>query len=486
MIQLRDVSFTYAGSNQPTLRSVNLSFQPGERVLICGPSGCGKTTLALVMCGLLGKEKPQAYEGEIHVDGLDVSSTPPAILAKHVVLVTQNPELSFCTLTVRDELAFGQENLAVPPKEIEERSYAALRAVQAEALIDRWLDELSGGEQQKIAIAAALAMRPEALILDEPTSNLDPLAAASVADALEALSAAGATIIVIEHHPAALSEWAHRLITIEDGVVVSDKPFSMPASPRWPQAVQPVADAETLLESAGFSAGYGESWTLNMPAFNLRAGELLAVLGANGAGKSSLLLALAGLLKPKGGSILSWGNALESQALSQRARFIAAVFQNPDRQLFCQSVWEEAAYASRNFGFTEAWFTERVSTALRDWDLLDKRDQHPYRLSYGQKRRLNLAAVMPHAPRVLLLDEPFTGQDPTRCAALMEKICAFAHAGGAVVVATHDVEAAFACASRILFLENGMVQVDDVPWEAKRKLAEFGYNGWLQMHEVAA
>ena len=484
MLSLHAVNYTYPGADTPTLRDVNLTINAGERVLISGPSGCGKTTLALALSGLLDGDVADGLKGDIFINELDVRRTPRARLAREVVLVTQNPELSFCTLTVRDELAFGQENLEVPPSEIEANSLAALRAVGAEHLLQRWLDELSGGEQQKVAIAAALAMRPRALILDEPTSNLDPEAAGAVALALETISSAGTTVVVIEHHPQALSFWARRLVHMQAGQIIEDAPFRLMPEPILPPAFLPQADAEVLIQSDGFTAGYDGKPVINVGAINLRAGEFVALLGANAAGKSTLLLALAGLLKPLQGFICHNGFDLAEQPLSQSARFSAAVFQNPDRQLFCQSVMQECLYASHNFHIDAAHANAAAQVVLQEWDLWEKRAEHPYRLSYGQKRRLNLAAVLPHAPRVLLLDELFTGQDPAQCAALLEKVVAFTRAGGAALLVTHDARAAFTCASRVLFLENGRLLVDAAPKAAQEYLLKLDKHAWLPREEL--
>lgn len=484
MLSLRAVSFTYPGADAPALRDVNLTINAGERVLISGPSGCGKTTLALALSGLLGGDADDGLQGDIYIHELEARSTPRARLAREVVLVTQNPELSFCTLTVRDELAFGQENLEVSPSEIEANSLAALRAVGAEHLLSRWLDELSGGEQQKVAIAAALAMRPRALVLDEPTSNLDPEAADAVALALDTISYAGTTVVVIEHHPQALSSWARRLVLMQAGQIIEDAPFCLMPESILPPAFLPQADAEVLIQSDGFTAGYDGKLVLTLGAFSLRAGEFVALLGPNGAGKSTLLLALAGLLKPLQGSLFHNGVNLAGQPLSNSARFAAAVFQNPDRQLFCQSVWQECLYASRNFRLDASRAGTAAQAVLQKWDLWEKRAEHPYRLSYGQKRRLNLAAVLPHDPRVLLLDELFTGQDPAQCAALLEKVVAFTRAGGAALLVTHDARAAFTCASRVLFLENGRLLVDAAPKVAQKNLRQLGKQAWLPREEL--
>ncbi len=484
MLSLRAVHFTYPGADAPALQDISLTINAGERVLISGPSGCGKTTLALALSGLLGGDAADGLQGDILIHELDARTTPRARLAREVVLVTQNPELSFCTLTVRDELAFGQENLQVPPLEMEANSLAALRAVGAEHLLERWLDELSGGEQQKVAIAAALAMRPRTLILDEPTSNLDPKAAEAVALALDTISFAGTTVVVIEHHPQALNGWARRLLRMHAGQIVEDAPFHLIPEPLLPPAFQPPADAEVLIKSEGFTAGYDGKSVLTLGAFSLRAGEFVALLGANAAGKSTMLLALAGLLKPLQGSIFHNGLDLAAQPLSQSARFAAAVFQNPDRQLFCQSVMQECLYASQNFHIDAAHANVAAQTVLQKWDLWGKRAEHPYRLSYGQKRRLNVAAVLPHAPRVLLLDELFTGQDPAQCAALLEKVVTFTRAGGAALLVTHDARAAFTCASRVLFLENGRMLVDAAPKVAQECLLQLGKHAWLPREEL--
>ncbi len=486
MIDVRGLTFRFAGAPRPALQDVHLRIAPGEFVVLTGPSGCGKSTLALALSGYLFRQYAGEAVGEVHVGSIDVRHRPIYEVADIIGLVQQNPENQFCTLTVADELAFGPENCGLPPAEITARAAWALEVVGASHLADRTLATLSGGEKQKVAIAAMLVMRPQVLILDEPTSNLDPTATRAVLDVMDRLRReTGATVIVIEHKTAYLQPFAPRLIAMQAGRIVADSgvsPVALPTLPRPAAARQsePRAVRAALASLRGVSVVREGREVLRDITLEVRAGEFVVVMGDNGAGKSTLLRVLLGLLKPTAGDVIVCGQDTRRTPVSRLARDAGMVFQNPDHQLFCETVWDEATFAPRNF--EDAAGAARAMALLDDYGLTPYRDTHPYRLSYGEKRRLNLSSVLSYAPRLLLLDEVLIGQDPANAAFLMDQLAAFTRQGGAVIAVSHDPLTTEYYADRVLFLEAGRLLLDAPPRVAFARLDVLGRQPYLPLY----
>jgi len=520
MISIQGLSFRFGASPRYALRNVNLEIAASEFVVITGPSGCGKSTLALAIGGYLFRQYDGETAGTVTVAGMDVRGVPIYDIAEVVGLVQQNPEDQFCTLTVQDEVAFGLENRCLPPDEIRQRMAWALEVVGASHLVGRALATLSGGEKQKVAIAAVMAARPQVLIFDEPTSNLDPTATAEIFRVISHIRArAGLTVLVIEHKVEVLRQFAPRLVALDGGRVVYDGPMSAgervseSANRQVSESANQDSEQAThygtrLTEHAprntphasratnhgsrtthpptppavrvdDLHVGYDDVPILHGVSLEVGEGEFVALMGDNGTGKTTFLHSLLGFLKPGRGRIEVLGHDMHRVSTSRLVRQVGFVFQNPDHQLFADGVWQEATLAARNFDTLDEATQARARDLLARCGLGDRQQDHPYRLSYGEKRRLNLVSVLVHDPRLILLDEILIGQDAGNAAMLLDLLCEQVRQGGTVIMVNHHPDVTSRYASRLVFFNDGKIIVDAPTADAFRQLAHLGLQAYL-------
>ena len=468
MIEFEGLFVRYGA--QPALEGVSLRIVAGEFVLIGGPSGCGKSTLARVLAGLIPAVIPAQVEGRARVAGLDPSRTPPASLATRVGLVFQNPATQLFCLTVQEEVAFGPRNLGLDEDEVRERVDWALRATGLEELRGRAPLELSGGGQQRLAIAAALALRPPLLVLDEPLASLDRRGARQVLQTLADLNRQqGMTIVMIEHRLAEVSRVAGRIVLMDRGRIVADGPASVVSGdrtrlrglglaragtpPAWDRAAECApSHGMPLVELSGVSAGYNGQTVLDRIDLCLYPGEFVALVGENGSGKSTLARVLAGLMRPRGGRRIAPGGGRP-----RPGRDIGLLCQNPLDQLLTERVDDEVALGPQNWAvFDRAAHEETLSAA----DLIALRKRAPLSLSVGQQQRTALAAALALKPRLLILDEPTLGQDWSHLERLMDFVADLNARGSTILLITHDRDLAARYARRLLFMRGGRIVAD--------------------------
>ena len=420
---VRDLSFTYGGADRPALSGVSLEIEPGEIVLLTGRSGCGKTTLIRALAGLVPHFHGGTFGGKVEVDGRDTRRTRPAELAGTVATLFQDPEDQVVFGGVMAEVSFGIENAGVPPAEIVPRARAALAAVGAEHLADRQVAELSGGELQRVCLASTLALEPALLLLDEPTSQLDPDGAVALLTLVRRLARERSTAVVIsEHRVARTRPYCDRVIYLDDddGRVV-DMVERIPA--------RRGGDILCRLDGVDFSYASGGP-VLTGAALELRRGEIVGLVGPNGSGKTTLAKVAAGLLEPDGGS----------RACGGRASYLS---QDPGRYLARERCDEEVALGARD--------SAAAARAIAAVGLEGYEARHPRDLSSGERERLALAAVLATEPDVLVLDEPTRGVDSAaraRLAALLRRDAA----GRATLLVTHDNDLVAAVADRVVEL----------------------------------
>ncbi len=472
MIRLRGLRVSYGRT--AALEVPALHIAPGEYVLLTGVSGSGKSTLLLALAGIIPELVPAHVAGEIVIGGRDARIERVAARAHHVGIVYQNPATQLFHEMVAEEIAFGPRNLGLPEDEIARRMAQTLDAVGIAHLRERAVRELSGGAQQRVAIAATLAMGPSLLLLDEPLANLDREGAQLVLEALARLHAQGVTILLAEHRLEAVAAHASRAIVLEGGRIAADGPpeevlhRSVPPTAPGMEPIlpgSPVCGSDTapLVALAGVSAGYRGRDVLHDITLALYPGELVALVGPNGAGKTTVARLLSGILRPRRGAI-RWAAGARRLPVGRR---VGMLFQNPAHQLLCDTVLDEVAYGGDNLGWPR---DDRLRAILDAADLWPLRHCQPQLLSVGQMQRTALAAALALAPRLLILDEPTLGQDWAHLTQLMDFLAALHWQGQTILLITHDDRLVRRYAQRVVTLQAGQVVADapHIPQEEVR------------------
>jgi len=409
------------------LDDVTLELGHGEHVALLGPSGSGKSTLLRALAALVPHFHGGTFAGSVVVDGIDTRTARPSELAGTVASVFQDPEDQVVMSKVVNEVAFGLENTGAEPSGIWARVEEALALVGVEHLAERLTGELSGGELQRVSLASALALRPKLLLLDEPTSQLDPDGAEAFFDLVEHLPCA---VLVSEQRPARPLAHVARVLFMDGGRVVLDAPRSEAVA--WLAEHRPLYlphEPGVVCRLAGVRFAYGENVVLEDASLEVRRGEVVALTGPNGAGKTTLARIAAGLLQAESGEVAH-----------ARSAYLA---QDPGRHLVTERVLDEVALGADRL---------RAVAALANVGLAGYEERHPRDLSAGERERLALAAVLATEPELLVLDEPTRGVDPERKQQLARLLRAEAPQRGTIVV-THDLPWAAEVADRVVELD---------------------------------
>ena len=437
--RLSRLTYWYPNGRDAALRDIDLSIDDGLTV-VAGPSGGGKSTLLRVFNGLVPHFHGGRIAGAAEVAGQNVFETPTRRLARTVGFVFQDPELQTVYDVVDREVAFGLENLAVPAREIPARVEEALEAAGIAHLAGRRVKTLSGGERQRVAIASALAVKPRIVVLDEPTSQLDPDGAAMVLASAIGVARDGRAVVVSEHRMERLAQAARAMIVVDGGAATAVEPsaWSVPAVIHAPPRTSALGPEAWSVH--GVTAGFGDRIVLDGVELAGRAGEVLALSGPNGGGKTTLLRVIAGALSPQKGRV------------ERRPGRIAYLPQNPTALLHRPTVRSEVSFTLERSGEREL-----PEVALRAFGLLQAADRYPRDLSCGERQRAALAAVLPGRPGLVLLDEPTRGMDAPARDALVRAVAALRDAGAAVVLATHDSALRDALADRSVDVSGGRV-----------------------------
>ncbi|KUI34298.1 ABC transporter ATP-binding protein [Mycobacterium sp. IS-1496] len=450
----------HAGRPSWAVRDLNLTVEPGERVLLLGASGSGKSTLLQGLAGLLGGGEDGDEAGRLLVDGV-----APAQRRGRIGMVLQNPDSQVILSRVGDDVAFGMENLNVAPEAIWPRVRRALGAVGLGMPLRHDTSRLSGGQQQRLALAGVLAMDPGLILLDEPTANLDPAGVVEVRDAVTAVAErTGATLIVVEHRTAVWLPVVDRVVVLGPlGEVLADGPPAetvvregerLTRAGVWvPGAALPSIDrhavpGEPLADAVALSAGYPHGPRTADMVFDVPRAAVTVVTGPNGAGKTALALTLGGLLPPRGGRVEARDGFAPAADRREPVRWrsrelltrIGSVFQNPEHQFLTGSVRDELALGPRALGHDDDAVARLCDPLLERLRLTALADANPYTLSGGEQRRLSVATVLATRPELVVLDEPTFGQDRNTWEELVRLLAEIADHGTAVVAVTHDLD----------------------------------------------
>jgi len=510
--QLDRVSFTYADAATPALREVSLSAWQGEMVVLMGASGAGKSTLVKCLNRVIPAFHGGHLVGKVCLFGQLLTHEKVGVLAGTVGMVFQDFEAQLFSTTVRDEVVFGMEQLGIAPAEMQRRLEAVLVQVGLAGFEGRDPTTLSGGQKQRLAIAALLALQPRILILDEPTTDLDPQGRQEVFALLGQMRAQGHTLVLVEHEVTAAA-LADRVVVLAGGAIVAmgTPEQILPQTALLERHGIRPRDADRVLQNLGIqgyphtvadaAAALQQHLTFsssNVPqrsvvcealdgadhappllhvqavthiyeegppavrnaTLTIQAGEFLALLGKNGSGKTTLAKHLSGLLTPTRGQVLLHGQELGEVPLHQLAQEVSYVFQNPDHQLFAETVEAEVAFGPRNIGLDVAEVRVRVDEALAAVGLHALRTSDPFLLGRGERQRLAVAALLALRPRVLILDEPTTGLDYPEQRQMMELLQRLHQEGRTIIIITHVPWVAAEYAERAVLMAEGQLLWD--------------------------
>lgn len=478
---------------EPVLKEVSLHINQGEKVLILGPSGSGKSTIISVLAGIIPEHIEASVSGEV-------------TRKKRAGVLFQNPDTQFCMEHVDEEIAFSLENRKVPREEMDAIIHELLEKVGLAINPHTPIANLSGGMKQRLALASLLALEPEVLFLDEPTAQLDPTGRKEVFEVIKGTAArTGQTMVMVEHVLDGCIEWMDRVILLsKNGQIIAEgKPemvlnqykaemqeagiwFPKVFPYKWEELIQEEShprrvdlihkyerkkariESENIynpvLETNHLEAAYLKETILENIDFTVNKGEWIAVIGNNGAGKSTFLKILAHLKKSKKGEIRFQGKELKKWRDRDLYQHLGFVFQNPEFQFINQTVFEEIAFSGIQYQWKEGDIKKRTTELLKEFGLEPYQDQHPFTLSFGQKRRLSVATMLLLDQDILLLDEPTFGQDAKSSHDLLQVLEKRKKKGTSIIMVTHDMDIVDQYADQVVVLHQKKLAFADHPY----------------------
>ena len=522
IIKIENLSYTYPSTTK-ALTDITLEVYPGEYLAIVGANGAGKTTLCMFLNGVIPNVVGGRVSGTVRVCGMDTFEHHVYDIAQNVGLVLQDPESQLFSADVRSEIAFAAENRGVPREEIIERMQEVLKIVRLEELATRLSDELSGGQKQRLAIAGNLIVRPQILVADEPTSQLDPVGKEEVFSTLSSLNKDfGMTVVIASHDVDEIERYADRVIVLDHGSIIlqgppdkvfrevetldrmfvhvpdlarlgeminlegeqplsldvpkaaaqiktwlgqeastSEKMFVEPTS-SGPAAESNASRGDLAVEVKNVTYAYPGTTApaISNMSFSIPKGQFVGIIGQNGGGKTTIMKCLVGLVKPSQGEIYLDNKPLSGQKVGDIATQIGLILQNPDTQLFCMSVEEEIRFGLQNLKLDPDEIEKRTEEALKITGLGDYRHLYPFKLSLGDRRKVAVASIVAMRPQVLIFDEPLTGQDYKGRYELVNLAAELHHAGHTVIMISHDMELVAKYTERTLVVGRGQLLLD--------------------------
>ena len=500
IVNIENCSYQYPNNQDFALRDINLSIAKGEFIIIAGKSGSGKSTLLYTLIGLIPHYLKGTMNGTVIVCGKNTQKFQIAELATNVGIVFQNPDAQLFNATVEDEIAFYAENLTYSREKIRECVEFALNAVGIAHFRNRAPYELSAGEKRKVAIATAISIKPQILVLDEPTADLDAKGKKMILDIISHLKEMGITIIVAEHDLDDIINYADKLILLDKGMIIANNtPKKVLLSEafkkievKMPQTVEIASKIKKknynvsfliedtieifkknlslirydknkiiieeekqnpVIEIENLSFKYKDKMILNDLNLIINKGDFIGLIGPNGSGKTTLAMLLIRLLKAKSGTIKIEGINVK-KGIKKIRKKIGFLFQNPDVQLFCDSVKSELVYGLKSKN--EALLEE----VLNFMDLQRFKNNHPHTLSRGERQRVAIASILTLTPEILILDEPTSGQDWGHVEALMKLISSLHATGKTIILITHNMRIIAEYCNKIIILKDGIIHYE--------------------------
>jgi energy-coupling factor transport system ATP-binding protein len=514
-IEIEDVTFQYRYSEKKALDAVSLSIEEGEFVGIFGASGAGKTSLVRTINRIIPTFFKGAFSGRVRLAGSDISHQSISEMSLHCGMLFQDFESQLFSTNVEQEIVFGCENLGIPREEMRKRLERYLEFVALEKFQGRSPSSLSGGEKQRLAIASILAMQNSFLIMDEPTTDLDPVGKEAIFDILSKLRKEQRTVLLIEHeteeallcdkiilfdegkvviagHPEEIFRKIDLLLEkgvkppdlglLSDKLSLRDLPFHPEEAflflkdrgyslnekkfhdMRCREEEEQSESREEIVGAQDLSFAY-ESGKEVLSDINLsiQEGEFIAILGANGSGKTTLVKHFNRLLKPSSGTVFFKGRDISEEHVSQMGKRVGYVFQNPDYQIFSKTIREEVSFGPSNFDFPAGEVTERVRRALETVGLQGREEEDPFAVTKGERQKIAVASIIASSPEVIIMDEPTTGLDYRDQKNMMSLLKTLNKAGHTIIIITHSIWLAAEYARRVIVMANGRIVKDDSP-----------------------
>jgi len=533
-IDIENLRYKYPGKDEYALNGINLKVKKGEILLITGRTGAGKSTLCYTLNGLVPQFFGGTIEGRVKVLGYDTSKTPVGFISSKVGILFSEPASQLISATVEDEVAFPLENLGLSVEEINKRVKESLMFVGMYEYRDKPPYVLSGGQQQAVALAAVLAMKPEIYVLDEPTSALDPIGTILILELFKKIARSeNKTFIIVEHKLEEFSSIVDRVIVMDKGKIVAEGtprdilggkavflkelglespqvslfiqrlkgklgindeeiPMSIEEGVEWMSKhreilekrlvrhVVPRVSSEekhakkAVIEVRDLVHIYSSTQTVALKGVSLDVyeGEMLAIIGHNGSGKTTLVKHFNGLLKPTKGVVRVYGHDTRTTPMYELVKLVGYVFQDPDKQIFSRKVYDELAFGPRNLGLPKNEVDRIVRNLAKTFGLEKYLSREPYSLSRGDRQKVAIASVLALNPKVLVVDEPTTGQDPTDRRIIMDLMVKLNREGKTIVFISHDMNLVAEYASRIVVLNDGFKVMEGSPKEVFSKIED--------------
>jgi len=525
VIEFNNLSFTYRDSDKKAIDDISIHIDEGDYVICMGHTGAGKSTLLYCLNSLIPNFIKGELEGSAFVLGKDIKKEKIQNLSRYVGIVFQDFEAQLFSTNVELEIAFGAENLGLPRKEIKKRIDEILPLVKLDNLRNREPSTLSGGQKQRLAIASILAMRPKILALDEPTTDLDPIGKIEVLQLAKRLRETGTTMILVEHEteealsademallnnsklievgspenivsntellleagvaPIQINEFYQKLLphieksklplNLEKGVSYFAKNFKLKENAidfltkKDKKYFERIKDEVAInVDNLFYTYPTGVKALSNL-ILKIHKGEFVAIIGQNGSGKTTLAKNFNGLFYPTSGKVEIFGKNTREITRSDLGRIVGYVFQNPDHQIFADTVWEEVSFGPKNYGLSKEEIEENVKQALSSVHLKGYEKMDPFTLTKGERQRVAVASVLAVKPQIIILDEPTTGLDYRQQKSMMEMICDLNKKGHTIVIITHSMKTVAKYANRTIVLDDGRLLMDDLTREVFSK-----------------